>query len=359
MKSRSVLWWGRFDPDYSRNRILRQVLTALGWSIRDFCPRIGTFADWEATARGVELPDLVWVPCFRQRDLGAAHRWSRARGVPLLADPLISAFDKQVFERGKFTADSWRGRRLLGREREQLALPDLLLADTGAHADYFRDVLGVPGDKIIVVPVGAEEGLFFPAPAVAKSPDAAVEILFFGSFIPLQGPQVIIEAARRYRGPAVTWHLVGNGPLLAECRALAEGLNSVRFEDWVPYAELPQRIRRADLLLGVFGKTPKATRVIPNKVYQGAACGRPLVTMAAPAYPQALMAELDSGFFWVPPGDPDALAASVALLAARPERLPVLGAAARATYERYFSTAHIEGQLATALKFLSLGPCSD
>ncbi len=27
----TMLWWGRFDPDYSRNRILRQLLGELGW----------------------------------------------------------------------------------------------------------------------------------------------------------------------------------------------------------------------------------------------------------------------------------------------------------------------------------------
>ncbi len=35
---KTVLWWGRFDPDYSRNRILRQAYTALGWRIVDFHP---------------------------------------------------------------------------------------------------------------------------------------------------------------------------------------------------------------------------------------------------------------------------------------------------------------------------------
>jgi glycosyltransferase involved in cell wall biosynthesis len=351
-----ILWWGHFDPDYSRNRILRRLLLAQGWRLRDFSPRLGPLGDIEAALRGMAPPDLVWVPCFRQRDVAAARRWSRRHGVPLLFDPLISAFDKQVFERGKFPADSRQGRRLRTWEGRLLRSADLLLADTQAHAEFFCEVLGVARQKLCVVPVGAEEELFRPQPFPVRGPDAPLEALFFGSFIPLQGPQVIVEAARRYQGPPVLWTLVGAGPLLAECRERAADLPQVRFEGWVPYPELPERIARADILLGIFGTTAKAARVVPNKVYQAAACGRPLVTLRSAAYPPELLAQADSGFSWVPPGDPAALAAAVAALAAERANLPRRGAAARASYDKYLSVAHIRNQLAAALTSLGLQP---
>ena len=346
---RTVLWWGRFDADYSRNRILRSLLPELGWRVVDFHPRFSNLADWEARLRKLPRPDLVWLPCFRQRDLAAASRWARSKSAPLLFDPLISAYDKQVFERGKTPSDSAKAWRLLAWETDLFQRADSVLADTEEHARYFRQTFHVAEDRIHVVYVGAEEALFTPGDRQQKNPGEPLEALFYGSFIPLQGAPVIVEAARRYQGPAVRWTLIGAGPELAQCKRAAVGLANVSFEPWTEYAALPERIRRADILLGVFGATQKAGRVIPNKAYQALACGKPLITRQSPAYPPGLAAASESGLLWVPAGDADALAAKVADLARKPERLAALGEQARRTYLARFSRAVLAAQLRQAL----------
>ena len=350
----SVLWWGRFDPGYSRNRILRKQFAELGWQVRDFQPRFARIGDWEAALRRLPRPDLVWVPCFRQRDVLAASRWARRHGIPLVFDPLISAYDKQVDERGKLDPASSRARRLLAWERALFQRADRVIADTPAHAAYFVEVLGVESSKASVVYVGAEEALFRPEPLSPEASNAPREVLFYGSFIPLQGPQVVVEAARLYQGPPVTWVLLGQGPLRGVCEERAQGIETVRFEDWLPYERLPERIHRADILLGVFGTTPKAGRVIPNKVFQSLASGRPVVTRWAESYPAELRAEESSGLEWVPAGDAQALADKVAELATDPVRLRQLGDAAAATSRRYFSEAAVRRQLERALAGLGV-----
>jgi glycosyltransferase involved in cell wall biosynthesis len=345
---KTVLWWGRFDPDYSRNRVLRQAYAALGWRIADFHPLLSALGDSEARLRRPPHADLVHVPCFRQRDIAAATRYARRQHVPLLIDPLISAYDKQLFERVKFSERSARAGWLRRHEQGLFQGADLVLADTPEHARFFSETLGVEPSRLHVVYVGAEESLF--TPGAARAPHTPLEVLFYGSFIPLQGPQVIIDAARRYQGPPVRWVLLGNGPLLSECRKRARGLANVAFEGRLPYARLPDRIRQADILLGVFGATPKAQRVIPNKVFQALACAKPLVTCTAPAYPAELVARPESGVAWLPAGDADALARTVAGLAGQPERLVALGAQAHASYEEFFSMRQVRGQLQQALE---------
>ena len=349
--SRTLLWWThRPEADYSRNRIVRQQLEALGWTIVDFKPAISALGDWQARLTTLRPHDAVWVPCFRQRDVAAARRYARRRGIPLIFDPLISAWDKQVYERQKFGEQSPQARRLLGWESRLFQGCDRVIADTAEHADFFRQRFGVAQDALAVVPVGAEEDLFMPTPV----PDAAIpEVLFVGSFIALQGPETIVEAARRYRGPHARFTLLGDGPLKQTCVEAASGLQNVHFESWLDYCKLPARIARAQLLLGVFGSSQKAGRVIPNKAYQALAAGRPLVTREGSAW-QGIPAGQESGVWRVAPGDPQALADAIGTILSAPERLIESGAAARETYDRHLSEKLVRESLVRLFAGLGL-----
>lgn len=341
----TILWWGRSDVNYSRNRILRQILQRWGWTLIDFHPRISPIGDIEALLKGLPRPDLVWVPCFRQRDFFAARRYANRQRIPLLFDPLISSYDKEVFEKRKLAEGSSPAERLRHKESRMMQGADVLLADTLEHARFFSGPLGVPPERIHIVPVGAEEELFLPQPSRPAS--TPVEALFFGSFIPLQGVDSIVAAARL--APEVNWTLLGKGPLLAGCVEAAKGLANVRFESWIDYDKLPHRIGAADILLGVFGTTPKAARVIPNKVYQALACGRPVITLDSGVYGEAVRSNNRGGMAFVAAGDPAALAQAVRTWAAAPDTLPARGENARQIYDSAFSVSVIETALAEAL----------
>ena len=69
---------------------------------------------------------------------------------------------------------------------------------------------------------------------------------------------------------------------------------------------------RSDLCLGIFGTSPKARRVIPNKIFDALACARAVLTGDTPAVRELLRPGND---VWVcPPGDPDPLADAIVTL---------------------------------------------
>lgn len=347
-----VLWWGRSDVDYSRNRIVRSLFESLGWQIIDFWPTLSSVGDLQALFSSLPAVDLIWVPCFRQRDILAASRWADKRQVPLIFDPLISAYDKQVLERKKYPTNSWRGERLLRKESRLFRLADYLVADTEQHAHFFAETLDCPVEKIKVLPVGAEESLFTPQSQnlLISRP---LSILFYGSFLALQGPEIIAKAITLYKGPTVEWRFIGHGPLLQKTQTILKGRSDVHFSDWVEYAQLPHEIAKADLCLGIFGETDKALRVIPNKFYQAVACGRPIITCESKAYPLALREKLESGIYWVPAGDAKALAAKVTELAMQPEQLVQAGEAASVSYQQFFSESVLRAELISLLAQVS------
>lgn len=343
-----VLWWGRSDVDYSRNRIVRSLFESLGWQIIDFWPKLSSVGDLQARFASLPTLDLVWVPCFRQRDMRAASRWANKIQVPLVFDPLISAYDKQVLERKKYSVNSWQSRRLLRKESRLFQLADYLVADTEQHAKFFAETLGCPVEKLKVLPVGAEESLFTPQSPNSSS-NRPLRVLFYGSFLALQGPEIIAKAISLYKGPLVDWRFIGRGPLLKKTQEMLKDRNDVLFSDWVEYTQLPNEIASADLCLGIFGETDKALRVIPNKFYQAVACGRPIITCESKAYPLALRQSVESGIYWVPAGDAEALAAKVNELAIHPEQLIKAGNGAFVSYQNFFSESVLRTELISLL----------
>ena len=114
---RRVLFWGRFDHGYSKTRVNIATFRALGWDVDFFDVKwCCKFGDIEAFFRGVDRRgkyDLVFVPVCRQRDIAAACRWAHHRGIKVLFDPMISAWDKKVLEQKKWKASERRAKKLL------------------------------------------------------------------------------------------------------------------------------------------------------------------------------------------------------------------------------------------------------
>lgn len=347
--NKRILWWGRhgnYGPNYPRNRTIIKCLESLGYEVIEFQPRFSKLADFEAYFRKFDKVDLVWVPCFRQRDISAASRWARKNKLPLFFDPLISAYDKRVNEKKKYKPESKQAKNLLRWEKKLFSLADILIADTVCHKQYFIEQLGCIKDKVYVIPVSAEESLFYP-----KEPrsNEVPEILFFGTFIGLQGPRYIAEAIKFYEGPSIKLVFLGDGPERKQCEKIVHNQTnpnvSVHFENWIEFHDLPNRIRKADICLGIFGTGDKSRRVVPNKVYQSLACGKPVITMLSDAYPLELLKQENHGIVFCDPGNPKSIADSILKLTLKIKENEYNSVSPKAIYDQFFSNKVIKSML--------------
>ncbi|MDO5501135.1 MAG: glycosyltransferase family 4 protein, partial [Propionibacteriaceae bacterium] len=167
-------------------------------------------------------------------------------------------------------------------------------------------------DRVVVVPVGAQDEWFAAGQAhLADDDEASASLIFYGLFTPLQGVPTIARALAilhdRDQLPKVT--LLGSGQDYDEVRSILEGV-PVTWREWVPAEELPDFVASHDICLGIVGTTAKAQRVVPNKVYQGMAAGCAVITSETPAQTDVL----GDGACFVPPGDPQALADAISML---------------------------------------------
>ncbi len=313
-----LLFFGAYDPGYPRNLIIRKGWLKSGFTLSE-C-RVGVKRKVHTRypallfryMKSRRLGRILFVPDFRHKDVPLAWALARLTGKKVIFDPLVSRYETKVLDRGDAGEDSvqaWHNRNL---DRISFNLPDLVLADTAAHAAFYHESLGVDRERIGVVPVGFDEETFRPVPQ--RREDGTLALLFYGSFLPLHGVTTIVEAASALVDRPIRFRIVGEGQTHAEARRLAEirRLEKVHFLPPVPYAELHRLIAESDVVLGIFGTTRKASMVVPNKVYQALAVGRPVVTAGTPAIGEFF----DAGehLMTVPPGDAEALAAAIRAL---------------------------------------------
>jgi glycosyltransferase involved in cell wall biosynthesis len=345
---------GGFDPQYPRNAVLRAGLSRLGVEVKNcFVPPSGG-----VLGRGIEIlrvigamhprPDVVLVAEFCHKDVPAAWLAARRVGALCAADPLISRLDTMVGDWGLYgprSLDGWACRRW---DEIAFGWPRVVVADTAAHARRYAAMVGRPPFPVVYVGAADE---FFDVPDEAPPPHP-LRVLYVGGFLPLHGVDVIVGAAERLaaRGAGdIVLELVGDGIEYHAMRARVEraGLSNVVFHGRRPLAELARRMAGAHVVLGVLQRDGEGERVIPNKVVQGLAAGRCIVTAASEASCELLVH--DANALLVPPGDPDALADALARLAADPARRERLARAGRSLARTTLSAEATARQLLIAL----------
>lgn len=309
-----VCYFGTYRANYPRNQIMIEGLrcngievvechiplwhgiedrvnkAAGGWRNPRFLWRVlRTYWELFKAYRRVGHYDVLMLGYPGYLDVFLARPLAWLAHKPLVLDTFMSIYliaqERGLVEKSPLTG--W-----LIRVIESLAcrLPDLLMLDTAEYVRWFNETHGLEPTRFRLVPTGADDRVFRPIEA-DENRGGLFRVLYYGTFIPNHGVRYIVEAAQILRDdPTIRFELIGEGPTRAEAMTLAEecDLTNTAFVDWVDRQTLRHKIAQADLCLGVFGITPQSMMTVQNKIYEGLAMARPVVTGDGPAIRQAL-----------------------------------------------------------------------
>ncbi len=309
-----------------------------GWFNISLWKRIfKTYASLIKKYKTIGYYDLMVIGYPGQLDvfLGRLLTWIRRK--KLVWDVFMSIYLISI-ERGLGKQNSMGVMFLKWMEIMGLRLPDQLIIDTSYYANWFSNVYNLPQEKFYLVPTGADDELFFPMNRDNINSNT-LRLIYYGTFIPNHGVTYIIEAVKLLSDYSnqISLVLVGDGPDLDKCRKLVNlyKLTNVTFLPWISQEQLKKLIAEEDIVLGAFGQTPQSLMTIQNKIYEGMAMGKLVLSGDSPAvrdafnnYEEIILCDRN---------DPNSLASEIINIIQNPFVIDIISRKAHSKFNQLYS----------------------
>lgn len=272
-----VCWFGIYKKDYSRNQILIDGSQQSGIQVIECnISSKESFKYLKLIIKILKLRnqyDILFCAFPINYNVIIAKLFQKKI---IVADAFFPLFDAYVNDRRSSSKFSFKSIVYYILDKINLELADFVITDTEQHKKYWLNLNS--GIKIEAVPVGAYSKEFFPI-NIAKNSDDFI-VTFHGSYIPLQGIDKIVEAAEILKDNInIKFRFIGNGQLFKNINKIIESKAlDIEIIPWLTAQELNVKLNESDVILGIFGDTEKTDRVIPNKVFQGVAVKKPVIT---------------------------------------------------------------------------------
>lgn len=271
IQGKRVLFITTKNIDYIRNtqeiRILQEnakYIEIIYSDKKNYALRI--LSVWNQVSRK-KVADSDVVFCGFEPQFVVPFVGRKLKNKTIIIDFFVSVYDTLVCDRKKIKARSLIARFCHYVDKKTLEAADCVISDTMAHAQYFISEFGGNKDIFETLYLEADSKIYFPRQQ--KKPDSLKDklvVLYFGSILPLQGIDVILDSIRMLKDRSdICFDIIG--PIPDKYNKPLQG--NVKYTNWLSQEELAERIAQADLCLaGHFsGNIEKARRTIAGKTY--------------------------------------------------------------------------------------------
>ncbi len=261
---------------------------------------------------------------------------------PVIVDGFISLYDSAVLDRKIFTEDSLLAKTLYQFEKRALSSSRLIIVDTNCSAMHISNLLNIKIDKFIHIPLMTDERSYIPS-TYNKRKDNNINVVFIGTFVPLQGVTTIVKAANLLTEDInIYFTIVGTGQTagLVKNELLKSKANVKWIKEWQSPKAIYNLIDSSDICLGIFGGSEKAARVWPLKNYANMCVGRAIISQDTNCIPYLTQAK-EKPFISVPSEDANSLASSIKKLAYSYQSRKKYAERSKNYYQNYLSNDRI------------------
>ena len=264
---------------------------------------------------------------------------------PIVFDFYLSIFDMMCNDRKLYAPESLLGKITYWIEKKSLEKADYIIVDTSKLIDTLAKEYHIDKKRFVRVPLTINEEDIVQKEVEPYSKNFSV--LYVGSYIPLHGTPVIIEAAKilQERGEEISFLMIGKGPELQKCQNLTKEyrLTNIEFKGFMSLEELNYYYNACDINLGLFNSGERANAVVLNKTNDSFRVGKPHLTLGTDAMKEAFNDNED--IFYVNDTSPESLADRIAEIKNNPQLVKSVGENARRSYDRKLSNARAKAIL--------------
>lgn len=286
MVKKNILLIGDYDPEYPRNRVLISVIK-----------KYFSFEEYNFVKKNFfNFIKFIFIlfKIGKNKDyiffVSFSHYFAPALWLfkffhpkkTIVFDAFISIYDSFVYDRQLVEKKSIKALYYYLLDFILCHSCDVFLFDTIEHQNYFIKTFKISSrKKKIIMPVCVDFELIHNIEKKNITPGDGFDIFFYGSYIPLQGIEYIVQAANILKeNKKLRFILLGSGQEYNKILSLVKdlSLSNVYFFQKTDYSSIISLIKSSHLCLGIFGHSAKASRVVPNKVLESLAATKILIT---------------------------------------------------------------------------------
>lgn len=235
------------------------------------------------------LPQLLISSLGKELTKGAC---STGKRPVIVAEMFLSLYDTVILDRHLFEDGKRLSAYLRKMDKRTIEAADLVVTDTKANADHLSRLYEADRGKFETMYLEADRSIYaareISADRVVEEIDSlgkgsgsgkkrVYSVLFFGTGLPLQGTDVILEAFNLVKesekaggGKRFLFTYIGSLKGIPKAQVIRARLNhGIQLIDWLSQQDLAEKIEEADLCIaGHFNKyIGKADRTIPGKAF--------------------------------------------------------------------------------------------